>query len=180
MLWSASALLRPQVSNATSMSASRLADRRIERVNPNAIRLHKTTLISDQVLMCLTLNPWWIGKLLKPAIWVKRSFHLLMSNFKKNITRNKNAIDYPKKTHQLRKAWLQIAGFFFGLPKLLSKFSQIFLKTAPHFHCFGVQFLAFLTAPITVQTDLTRRNPSDATPIGSKSNRFALNHLNVK
>ena len=124
MLWSASALIRTQASNATSVSALPPADRRIEQVNSNAIRPLKTTLILDQVLKCLTHNPWWIGKLLKPWIWVKRSFQHLMPNFKKNIVSNEKGINNPKKTHWTLKPCQHTACDFFWNNQFLLSISD--------------------------------------------------------
>jgi hypothetical protein len=42
------------------MSTSRLADRRIEQLNPNAIRPHKTTHISGQVSVAKPSMNWQV------------------------------------------------------------------------------------------------------------------------
>ena len=141
MLWSASALLRPQAYNATSMSAPRLADRRIDKSIPVQSAFTKQLLF---LVKCLSVwHPtldWWasywnhrFGSREVFSIWCQ-TLRKILSKPKKEIFTRK------KQTERWKRAYALLA-IFFWTPGIAIKFPFEFpWKRSPSLSIRGGEF----------------------------------------
>lgn len=180
MLWSASALLRPQAYNATSMSASRLADRRIDKSIPVQSAFTKQLIF---LVKCLSVwHPtldWW-ASYWNHRFGSREVFNIWCQTLRKILPKPKKEIFTRKKQTERWKRAYALLAIFFNSTEIAIKFP---FKFSPELSPSLLIQVGETTVPkkhTTVQTALTRINWFNLYPFVAKSNRFFRNQQNVK